>query len=170
MAPSFETAFRQTDGYHLSTPYGTLSILNEGRRIIFDLYSDVRESIHHKALFSYYQQLQYKGVTQINVDHIDLPGLDRTINLKRGNARLDLVYLHRGTVYEVELKTHREVGLDVTAIQLKELAKHCKHLIVVVPRRDVEDMNTILAMLKLEKAITVDSFEIYEKEGEHLET
>lgn len=168
-APKFEEAYRRAEGYQVSTPYGTVTITDDGRRVSFELYPDVRQSIHHKALFSYYQQLVRRGINQINIDHLDLHGLDKSINLKRGKARLDMVYIHRGKLHELELKTHREVGLDVTARQITELARHCENLTLVVPRRDMEDMHTILAMLGLDKQILIDSFELLEDEGEENE-
>lgn len=164
-APTFEQAFNKATGYQISTPYGVVTVSGDGRRITFSLYDDVRESIHHKALFSYYQTLSKRGINQINVDHLDLPDLDRSLELKRGKARIDLVYIHRGQLHEVELKTHREIGLDVTRSQLLELVKHCQNLIVVVPRRDMENAYTILEMIGLKNRVTVDTYEILEDEG-----
>lgn len=165
-APRFDSAFDQARGYQISTPYGVVTIGEEGRRITFQLYPDVRESIHHKALFSYVQQLKKRGVIQLNIDHLDLAGLDRSIDLRRGKSILDLVYIHRGELHEVELKTHREVGLDVTAKQLTELVRYCQKLTVVVPRRDMENMQTIATMLDIDKRITIDTYELLEEEGE----
>ena len=160
----FEKAYHRASGYQLATPYGTVSITEDGRRITFQLYEDVRESIHHKALFGYYQQLIDSGITKINVDHLDLPNLDRSLNLRRGKAKLDLCYIKHGRLLEVELKTHREIGLDVTSIQLKELSKHCQNFIVVVPRRDQEEMDTVLKLIGLDRAVTVDTFEMLDIE------
>ena len=168
-APTFEKAYSKTNGYQVSTPYGIVSIAESGRRITFQLWHDVRESMHDKALFSYYQILRRRGIVQINLDHLEIPGLDRRLPLKRGRAILDLVYTHRGRLYEVELKTHREVGLDITARQIEELATHCENLTLVVPRRDTEDMHTILTMMGLDKLISLDTFELLEDEGQHHE-
>jgi hypothetical protein len=165
-SPTFEQAFSRARGYQVSTPYAMISIAEDGRKITIELWPDVRQSIHHKALFSYYQQLTRKGVLQINVDHLDIAGLDKSLDLKRGKAKLDMVYIHRSQLHEVELKTHREVGLDVTRLQLMELVKHCSNLIIVVPRRDMENMRTILTMLKLQDKAKVDCYEILEEEGE----
>lgn len=163
-APSFEEAFRKADTYQVSTPFGTVTITQLGRQITFQLYADVRRSIHHKALFSYYQQLLRRGITRINVAHLHLQGLTSSINLKRGKAILDLAYIHNGNIYEIELKTHREVGQDLTARQLTELAKYCTNLTVVVPRQDMEDMHTILTMIGLDQRIHIDSYEILHNE------
>ena len=164
VTPSFQEAFNRTQGYVLATPYGTVSITEDGRRITFQLYEDVRSSIHHKALFSYYQTLNILGNTIINCDHLDLPGLDSSLDLRRGRARLDLVYMRHGKIHEVELKTHREIGLDVTANQLHELAKHCENLIVVVPRRDMIEMARVIDVIGLTGQITVDSYEMYDED------
>lgn len=163
-APTFQRAYDKAIGYTVSTPYGTVTISRDGRSVKFELYGDVRESIHHKALFSYYQSLRKRGINQINVDHLDLPDLDKSLSLIRGRAKLDMVYLHRGRIHEIELETHRQIGLDQTRIQLQELVKHCENLIVVVPRRDMENAYTILDMLNLKQRITVDSYEILEDE------
>jgi len=162
----FERSYNEAQGIQLSTPYAVVSVSQDGRRFTIQLWEDVRQSIHNKALFSYYQQLVKRGVLKVNCDHLDLRALDRSLDLARGKARLDLAYIHRGKLHEVELKTHREVGLDRTRIQLTELAPHCENLIVVVPRQDMEDMLTILAMIQLDKKVTVDTYEIYEEEGE----
>jgi len=165
-APSFEKAYSKTNGYQVSTPYGLVSIADSGRRITFQLWDDVRESMHDKALFSYYQILRRRGIAEINLDHLAIPGLNRRLPLKRGHAKLDLVYKHRGQLHEVELKTHREVGLDITARQIEELATHCESLTIVTPRRDTEDMHTILTMMGLDKLITLDTYELLEDEGQ----
>lgn len=164
VTPSFQEAFNRTQGYVLATPYGTISITEDGRRITFQLYDDVRQSIHHKALFGYYQQLLKQGVASINVDHLDLPNLDRKLDLKRGKARLDLVYLKRGKIYEVELKTHREVGLEVTAHQLHELVPYCANLVVVVPRQDMIEMSRVIELIGLSPNVVIDTYELYDED------
>jgi len=161
---TFDRLFRQVQGYQITTPYGLVTVSEDGRRITFALWEDVRQSIHHKALFSYYQQLIRRGVNIVNVDHLDLPNLDRRQPLTRGKARIDLLYQSNGRLHEVELKTHREIGLDVTARQLEELVKHCENLIVVVPRSDVEEMRTILGLIGIEKQITVDTYELSDED------
>lgn len=164
--PSFEHTYRQADGYKIGTPYGILSVSQDGRRVVFQLWDDVRQSIHNKALFSYYQRLINQGITKINVDHLDLPGLDRSMDLHRGGAKLDIVYINKGRTIEVELKTHREVGIDRTRLQLAEMVPHCENLIIAVPRQDQENMREILTLIGLEKQVTVDSYDLYENESE----
>lgn len=158
--PTFDEAYTRATGYRVSTPFGVVSILNEGRRIIFDLYPDVRQSIHHKALFTYVQSILKQGADRFNVSHLDLDGLDPDIDLRRGKARLDFVYFRAGKIYEVELKTHREIGLDVTGRQLFELAKNCEHLIIVVPLRDRENMRTVLQILEIQDKCTIDTYDV----------
>ena len=148
----------------MSTPYGTVTISDGGRKVTFELYSDVRQSRHNTALFAYLQQLKKHGVTQYNTEHLNIPGRDRTLGLKRGKARLDLVYVHRGKTYECELKTHREVGLDITAQQLTELTKHCEHLVVLVPRGSMEEMATILYMINLDHRIAIQPYDATDDE------
>ncbi len=164
--PEIETPApqRPMDTYTVSTPYGTVTISDGGRKITFELYSDIHQSRHNTALFGYLQQLKKQGVTQYNTSHLNLIGRDRSLPLKRGKARLDLVYVQNGKTYECELKTNREVGLDITAIQLKELAKYCEHLIVLVPRGSMEEMATILHMINLDHRIAIQPYDSTEDE------
>jgi len=150
---------RPMDTYTVSTPFGTVIISDGGRKVAFELYSDIRQSRHNQALFTYLKQLQKKGVTQFNTDHITVAGRDRRLSLARGKSKLDLVYIHQGKTYECELKTSREVGLDITAQQLQEFAKYCEHLIVLVPRGCMEDMTTILHMINLSHKISVQPYD-----------
>jgi len=161
--PQIETPApaRPMDTYSVSTPYGVVTISEGGRKVSFELYSDVRQSRHNTALFAYLQQLKKQGVSQFNVSHLNVPGRDRSLSLRRGKAVLDLVYVQRGKTYECELKTNREVGLDLTAIQLKEFAKYCQHLVLLVPRGSMEEMATILHMINLEQHITIQAYDSF---------
>lgn len=147
------------DTYTVSTPFGTVIISDGGRKVAFELYSDIRQSRHNQALFTYIEQLKKQGVTQFNTDHITIAGRDKRLSLTRGKAKLDLVYVQKGKTYECELKTNREVGLDLTAQQLREFAKHCEHLIVLVPRGSMEEMSTILHMINLYQYITIQPYD-----------
>jgi hypothetical protein len=147
------------DTYTVSTPFGTVTIANGGRSVYFELYSDIRQSRHNTALFRYIQHLIDAGVTQFNVDHIPIGGRDRRLSLDRGNNKLDLVYIQDGKTYECELKTSREIGLEVTARQLQELVKHCENLIILVPRGCTEDMSIILNMINLSQYVTVRAYD-----------
>ncbi|MBA7604691.1 hypothetical protein ES703_11817 [subsurface metagenome] len=155
---------RALDTYTVSTPYGTVIISDGGRKVAFELYSDIKQSRHNQALFTYIQQLIKRGVTQFNTDHITIAGRDRRLGLTRGRAKLDLVYTHQGQTYECELKTSREIGLDITAQQLKEFAKHCERLIVLVPRGCIDEMSTILHMINLNQNITIEPYDSSEDE------
>ncbi|MBA7537374.1 hypothetical protein ES705_29641 [subsurface metagenome] len=164
--PEIETPAprRPMDTYTVSTPYGTVTISDGGRKITFELYSDIRQSRHNTALFAYLQQLIKQGVTQYNTDHLNLSGRDKSLSLTRGKAKLDLVYVLKGKTFECELKTNREVGLDLTAQQLTEFAKYCEHLIVLVPRGSMEEMATILHMINLDHRIAVQPYDAVEYE------
>jgi len=155
---------RPMDTYTVSTPFGTVIISDGGRKVSFELYSDIRQSRHNQALFTYIQQLQKRGVTQFNTDHIAIAGRDRRLSLNRGKARLDLVYIYEGKTYECELKTSREIGLDLTAQQLREFVKHCERLIVLVPRGCTEEMATILTIINLRQAVTIQPYNGFEDE------
>ncbi len=150
---------RPMDTYTVSTPFGTVIISDGGRKVAFELYSDIKQSRHNQALFIYIQQLIKRGVTQFNTDHITIAGRAKRLTLSRGKAKLDLVYVHQGKTYECELKTSREIGLDITAQQLKEFAKHCERLIVLVPRGCIDEMSTILEMINLSQYIAIQPYD-----------
>jgi len=152
------------DTFSLATPYGVVTINNRGRTITFTLYDDIRHSEHNIALYNYIQQLNRKGITKFNNDHIAIPGANRTYNLVRGKARLDAVYYHQGKIHEVELKTPQQLGSERTHKQLVELAKYCSNLTLVVKREDQEEAATIVNMVGLATQIKVDTYEIYEEE------
>lgn len=166
MYPQIDTVTptRPMDTYTVSTPYGIVTISDGGRRVTFQLYDDIHQSRHNTALFAYLEQLKKRGITRYNISHIMIDGRDRTLGLKRGNARLDLVYMDQGKLFECELKTNREVGLDLTAIQLTELAKHCERLVVLVPRGSMEEMSTILHLINLSHCIAIQPYDEYEEE------
>lgn len=152
------------DTFSLATPYGVITVNNQGRSFTFTLYDDIRHSEHNIALYNYIQQLKRKGITNFNNDHIAIPGANRTYNLVRGKARLDALYYHQGRIHELELKTPLQLGSDRTHKQLLELAKYCTNLILVVRREDQEEAATILNIVDLATKIKVDTYEIYQEE------
>lgn len=153
------------DSYTVSTPYGVVTVSEGGRKVTFELYSDIRQSIHNTALFTYIQELRKRGVTRFNISHLNLAGRDRTLALVRGKAKLDLVYELKGKLYECELKTSREIGLDITAQQLSEFAKYCENLWLLVPRGCLEEAATITKMINLDHRISIAPYDHLEEEG-----
>lgn len=168
MYPEIQTPApaRPMDTYTVSTPYGIVTITEGGRKVSFELYSDIRQSGHSKALFVYLERLKKQGVTRFNTDHLNIIGRDKSLALRRGKAKLDLVYLYNEKLYECELKTNREIGLDITAIQLKELVKYTERLILLVPRGSIEEMNTILGMINLKRHISIQPYDSLDGDGE----
>lgn len=152
------------ESYTLSTPYGLVIVSNHGRKVTFELYEDIRQSMHNTALFNYTQRLRQRGITRWNTDHLHISGRDRTLDLKRGKAVLDLVYESRGKLYECELKTRREIGLEVTAQQLTELTRHVERLQLLVPRGCLDEAAQILAVLNLDHKITIVPYDYFEDE------
>jgi hypothetical protein len=152
------------DAYSVSTPYGVVTISDGGRRVVYELYSDIRQSRHNTALFTYVQELRRKGITRFNTDHLNLPGRDRTLGLSRGKAKLDLVYEKAGKIYECELKTSREIGLDVTAQQLMEFTKYCDQLWLLVPQGCLEEAATVVSILNLSHKIRVAPYDQAEED------
>ena len=156
---AIQTPGEAMDETAISTPFGTVVISRGGRQITFNLYSDVRQSRHNVALFGYVQLLIKGGVTRFNADHLKIVGRDRTLSLTRGKAKLDLVFLKKGKVYECELKTSREIGLDVTAIQLTELCRHVDDLLLLVPRGRLEEADTVCKLINLSHKITIEAYD-----------
>ncbi len=147
------------DEYSISTPFGTLTISRGGRRITYDLHPGIKQSRHNVALYGYVEQLIKSGVTRLNAGHIRVRGHDKTLSLTRGKARLDLVYYRNGKIHECELKTSREIGLDVTAIQLTELCRHVDDLTLLVPRGCLEEADTICKLINLRHQITIEAYD-----------
>jgi len=152
------------DAYSVSTPYGVVTVSDGGRTVTYQLYPDVRQSKHNVALFAYVQELRKRGITRFNTDHLNLTGRDRTLALTRGKAKLDLVYEDKGRIYECELKTSREIGLDVTAQQLTEFAKQCEHLWLLVPQGCLEEAATIVNMINITPKISIIPYD-YREDG-----
>ena len=154
------------DAYSVSTPYGVVTVSEGGRKLTYELYPDVRQSKHNTALFSYVQELRKRGVVRFNTDHLNLIGRDRTLALARGKAKLDLVYEDKGKIYECELKTSREIGLDVTAQQLTEMVKHCELLRLLVPRGCLEEAANIVSLLNIGHKVNIIPYDYFNDEDE----
>ena len=148
------------DAYTISTPYGQVIITDGGRSVTFSIWDDIKQSEHNAALYRYVEHLHAHGITRINADHISLPYLHHDIPLTRAHRKLDLVYFKQGRIFEVELKTRRELGLEVTARHLRDLATSCENLILLVPRTELEEARTILHIIQLTAKIKVDTWEV----------
>lgn len=142
----------------VSTDYGVLRIFDGGRRIEYQLHDSVKASVHHRDLMGYVNRLWDDGVDKINADHLSMDFFDRRINLNRGKRKLDLVYYREGRMFECELKTSRECGLDKTYVQVKEQAMYCQRLILLVPQKDREWVNDQLRLRKIDN-VTVDHYD-----------
>ena len=147
------------DDYSIPTPFGMLTISRNGRRITYDLHPGIKQSRHNVALYGYVERLLKNGVTRLNTSHIRVRGRDRTLSLTRGKAKLDLVYYRNGKIYECELKTSREIGLDVTAVQLTELCRHVDDLTLLVPAGRLEEADTICKLINLRHQITIEAYD-----------
>lgn len=143
----------------VSTPYGVVYIRNQGREVTFQIHDSISQNEHNKRLFNYVQYLYEHGAERINCDHVKFDFLDRGQNLRRGRRILDIVYEKNGRLYECELKTKREIWLDTTAYQLKDMLKACENLIVLVPRAEIEQTVHLFKTLKFIN-IKVDTYEV----------
>lgn len=142
----------------LATPYGEVIISEQGRSITYRLFSDLRHSEHNFYLFNYAQQIISSGVDRFNIDHLSLPNADKSIPLTRGKARLDMVYYRGMKIFEVELKTHTQLGVDHTRRQLIETTRYCKNLILVVPAYLRDEAEQLLQLLDLPAKIAIDTY------------
>lgn len=134
----------------LETEYFTITLDGDGRGFHVRIADSIKSNPHHQALKRYFKKLVDSGITKYNVDHIGGKGRDRTLQLGRGNRRLDLVYMRDGILYECELKTPYECGLDRTWIQVREQAKHCDRLTLLVARSEITNVENIIKMVKIE--------------------
>ena len=142
-----------------TTPYGVVTIRNGGREINFRMFDSISQSEHHKRLFNYVRALHEQKAERINCDHVSFDFLDRSVNLRRGSRILDIAYYKQGRIYECELKSKREIWLETTVQQLKEMERHCENLIVLVPRDQIEATQQLLKSLNPLKT-KVDTYEL----------
>lgn len=142
----------------LETPYMTIRVTPDGRHIELDMNENVKRSYHHDALKRYVAWLYNQGVERINADHVGYNFLDRTIDLRRGDRRLDIVYYKSKIMYECELKGPKEVGLSRTWEQVDDMARKCQTLTLLVPRDKIEFAKTCLETIK-NKNVVVDTYE-----------
>lgn len=142
----------------ISTEYVTVTVTEDGKEINIKLSDGVKISRHQNQLRSYVEKLYSQGVKKINADQISLPYLNRSLNLIRGNRRLDLVYYRNGRIHECEFKTRRECGLDKTYHQIHDQVKHCQNFVLLVPQSELTYVQDEIRNRKL-RGITVDAWD-----------
>lgn len=142
----------------LSNDYLKIHVGNHGRKVVIELNDSIKRSPHTQALSRYVKHLFNSGLDRINCDHVYFDFLDRSINLNRGDKRLDIVYFKNGQMYECELKGPREVGLERTYKQLETTTKHCKVVTLLVPRDKLEFVKDNLLARKINNVV-VDTYE-----------
>lgn len=142
----------------VSTEYVTVEVREDGKEINIRLNDGVKISRHQNQLRFYVEKLHEQGIKRINADQITLPYLDKSINLVRGNRRLDLVYYKDGRIYECEFKTRRECGLDKTYNQVRDMRKYCENFILLVPQSELIFVTDTIRNRKI-KGVTVDTWD-----------
>jgi hypothetical protein len=142
----------------VSTEYVTVEVREDGKEINIRLNDGVKISRHQNQLRFYVEKLHEQGIKRINADQITLPYLDKSINLVRGNRRLDLVYYKDGRIYECEFKTRRECGLDKTYNQVRDMRKYCENFILLVPQSELIFVSDTIRNRKI-KGVTVDTWD-----------
>ena len=142
----------------ISTEYVTVTVTEDGKEINIKLSDGVKISRHQNQLRAYVEKLYSQGVKKINADQISLPYLNRSLNLIRGNRRLDLVYYRNGRIHECEFKTRRECGLDITYNQIEDMKKHCTNFILLIPQSELIFVTDTIRNRKI-KGVTVDTWD-----------
>ena len=142
----------------ISTEYVTVTVTEDGKEINIKLSDGVKISRHQNQLRSYVEKLYSQGVKKINADQISLPYLNRSLNLIRGNRRLDLVYYRNGRIHECEFKTRRECGLDITYHQIEDMKKHCTNFILLIPQSELLFVTDTIRNRKI-TGVTVDTWD-----------
>lgn len=142
----------------IESDFFVIQIDPDGRGYNVRLQQHIKAAPHNQALIKYVKNLYAQGIERINADQVSLDFLDRSLNLVRGNRRVDIVYIKNNKIVECELKTKYECGLDRTYKQLREQVQHCENLVLLVPRSEMEDVKRILSLKNL-YTITVDTYE-----------
>ncbi len=142
-----------------ATPYGWIEIARGGKSVSFHLFANMKASAHDRALLGVVMQLYRAGVTEINADHLTLPFLDKGLDLRRGNRTLDIVYNATAKLHEIELATHRQIGLDSTWRKVRDLLKFCKNLEVWVPLTEEANTHEILTIAGLSGKVEIVTYE-----------
>lgn len=142
-----------------ATPYGWIDIDRGGKSVSFHLFANMRASTHDRALLSVVMQLYRGGVQEINADHLDLPFLDKGLDLRRANRTLDFVYHADGKLHECELATPRQIGLDSTWKKVRDLLAWCSALELWIPQVEEANTHEVLTMLGLFGKLEVITYE-----------
>lgn len=143
---------------NISSDYLIINMHEDGRGFSVRMQEGVSRSPHFIALQAYVQKIHESGVERINADHMTFDFLDRSLDLRRGKRKLDVVYLKDGKLYECELKTGREVGINRTWDQVKDQAKFCDTLTLLVPTDKIEWCKDMISSFQINNVV-VDSYE-----------
>ena len=135
-----------------------IEISDDNREIKIRLTGAAAKREHDKALYKVVNQIWEDGVDRINADHISLPFLDRSINLYRGDRRLDIVFYKGGRIYECEVKTAREIGEDRTYTQLRDMCQRCQNFKVYIPKEQEKHFIENLKLKGLSGVIRYDCY------------
>ena len=142
----------------IMTKYAVIRIYDDGRRVEHELHDSIKQSNHHPALTEHVKKLIKRGISNFNCDHISADFCNRSLDLKRGNKKLDLIY-HDGTKFiECELKTEGETGLNRTYEQLEQMSQHCQNLVLLVPRHKIEFCREMLKNRNINR-VTIDTYQ-----------
>lgn len=142
-----------------ATPYGWLEISRGGKSVSFHLFANMKASNHDKNLLNVVMQLYRAGIKEINADHLNLPFLDRGLDLRRLNRTLDFVFIANGKLHECELATRRQIGLDSTWRKVRDLLSSCKNLEVWIPKAEQTNAHEILTITGLHGKLDLVTYE-----------
>jgi hypothetical protein len=151
------------------TPYFTLRVENNGRRLTLEIHGDIKSSLHNRLVVEYCKKLIQKGF-RLNADDVPFPTdseLRLSVRSGRGpgnRRRFDIVYVNeKNERVGVEIKTKGDVGPNHTAEQLKAYAKavsdkQLERVLFVVPAEEETNAREVLQILSLEWAISIETY------------
>ncbi len=162
-------ALKKIEDQQITTPYFSIKVENEGRRLILDIHGDIKSSLHNRLVTEYCRKLMQRGL-RFNADDVPFP-VDSEIKLSvrtgRGTGssrRFDIVYVdEKNESIGVEIKTKGDVGANHTAEQLKAYGKAVSdkilaRVILIVPCEELENARDILGLLNLQWAINIETY------------
>lgn len=151
------------------TPYFTVRVENNGRRLTLEIHGDIKSSLHNRLVTEYCKRLNQKGF-RFNADDVPFQtDSELRLSVRSGKGagnrrRFDIVYVNeKNERVGVEIKTKGDVGPNHTAEQLKAYAKavtdkQLERVLFVVPAEEETNAREVLQILSLEWAISIETY------------
>jgi len=151
------------------TPYFTVRVENNGRRLTLEIHGDIKSSLHNRLVTEYCKRLNQKSL-HFNADDVPFTtDSELRLSVRSGKGagnrrRFDIVYLNeKNERVGVEIKTKGDVGPNHTAEQLKAYGKavsdkQLDRVFFVVPAEEETNAREVLQILNLESAISIETY------------